>query len=671
MRQAFIFILALASLGVWAQARPETYNYQRGLEAIQEKKYDEALDYFNKDIKENPKSGYSHSWMAMIYGYNEEYGMALNSANQAIKYLPNKDKEYVVFAYSTRAETYLHLADTVKAINDLNTMIKIEPEERDHYKLRAQIYVEHKKYKLADAGYDKMIELNPGDVVGYMGKGRNANAQKNWDEAIKQFDYITKLTNEYPSVYAFRAEAYLAKKMWNEATDDIISALSADWDVKALSMIEDMNESARNMLIAKMRVQAAKSPNDLRWTYIIGLIYEEAGKYEQAITAYIDANAIEPSPVTYKRLATCKERLGDYEGALSSINSALNMDSTNVEYMGYKANLYYELDKPQQAISEWDKVLKLQPEYAWGYYRRGWFKELTGNMDGAIDDLSMSIVLAPEYTYSYASRGDVYLKLGKRELAESDFHKIIELEKTPADYTCIHYAYQGLGKYEMAMVAMDSILASDPDDAGNYYDAACLYSRMGKADKALGYLEQSLELGYKRFAHIRRDSDLDLIRNTDAFKRLIAKYDKVQEAQTQVTYTTKPEKTSDVPFSKENGVYKVKCSINGLPLHFVFDTGASDVTLSLVEANFMMKNGYLSEKDVVGSQRFMDANGDVSVGTVINIREVSFGDLNLNNVRATVVRNQRAPLLLGQSVLGRLGKIEIDNAKRVLKISHP
>ena len=33
-------------------------------------------------------------------------------------------------------------------------------------------------------------------------------------------------------------------------------------------------------------------------------------------------------------------------------------------------------------------------------------------------------------------------------------------------------------------------------------------------------------------------------------------------------------------------------------------------------------------------------------------------------------RNQKAPLLLGQSVLGRLGKIEIDNSKHILKITH-
>ena len=66
----------------------------------------------------------------------------------------------------------------------------------------------------------------------------------------------------------------------------------------------------------------------------------------------------------------------------------------------------------------------------------------------------------------------------------------------------------------------------------------------------------------------------------------------------------------------------------------------------------------------------VDANGNVSEGTTINISRVDFGGLKLENVRASVVRNQKAPLLLGQSVLARLGKIEIDNEKRVLKITN-
>ena len=172
---------------------------------------------------------------------------------------------------------------------------------------------------------------------------------------------------------------------------------------------------------------------------------------------------------------------------------------------------------------------------------------------------------------------------------------------------------------------------------------------------------------------MERDFDLDFLRNTDEFKTMIEKYKMKKQGtaiMTTVSQVTNGNGVSEIPFEKENGICKVKCKINGLPLHFVFDTGASDVTLSLVEATFMMKNGYLSGKDVIGNQRYMDANGDISVGTVINLKDVNFGGQSLTNVRASVVRNQKAPLLLGQSVLGRLGKIEIDNSKNIIRITH-
>ena len=48
--------------------RPESYNYQRGIEAVQQEKMGEALEYFNKDIQENPKSaGHRYSIFACTY----------------------------------------------------------------------------------------------------------------------------------------------------------------------------------------------------------------------------------------------------------------------------------------------------------------------------------------------------------------------------------------------------------------------------------------------------------------------------------------------------------------------------------------------------------------------------------------------------------------------------
>lgn len=676
MRKIIIFVLLIIGMyQVEAQniKRPESYNYQRGREAMQEQKYDEAIEYFNKDLNENPKNGYSFVWIASLRDYRQEFGQALTAADLALKYLPKKDVDYVAYAYSTRAGIYLHIQDSVKALADYNEAIRLKPKETQPYEERAQLFYEQGKYDLASADYRKMVELKPGDVMGYMGLGRNANAQERWEEAIKQFDYVTKLESEYSSGYSFRAESYIGLEKWNEATDDIIKALSIDWDRKAHFLALTVKEPAFTILVSKMKVQSAKAPNEATWPYIIATMYDNAKNYNKAIEYYTIANNKNMSEKVYQKISNCHFRLGNYEEALTNINQALNMDSTDVNFLAQKANIYYENGNAKAAVAEWDKVLTMQPEYGFGYYRRGWFKELSGDLEGGLEDLSMAIVLEPKEPYFYETRGDLYAKLGKRDLAEADFKKVIEIEDIPEKYECIQYAYQGLGLYDKAKEAMDAIIARDTTDFGNYYDAACLYSRMKDKDNALKYLEKALKLGYNRFAHMERDFDLDFLRNTSEFKVMIEKYKGQRQNPTKPAADNsqiKGNEVSEIPFDKENGICKVKCKINGLPLHFVFDTGASDVTLSMVEATFMMKNGYLTGKDVIGNQRYMDANGDVSVGTVINLKDVNFGGKSLTNVRASVVRNQKAPLLLGQSVLGRLGKIEIDNSKNVIKISH-
>lgn len=444
MRQ--IMIAAMLLLGfcqIEAQniKRPESYNYQRGREAMQEQKYDEAIEFFNKDIKENPKNGYSFVWIATIRDYLQEYGQALTAADLALKYLPRKDVDYVAFALSTRAGVYLHLEDSVKALADYNEAVRLKPKETQPYEERAQLYYELEKYDLADADYRKMTELKPGDVMGYMGLGRNVNMEERWEDAIKQFDYVTKLASEYSSGYSFRAESYIGLEKWNEATDDIVKALSIDWDRKAHFLALTMKEPAFTILVSKMKVQSAKSPNEATWPYIIATMYEQAKDYKKAIEYYTIANNKNMSEKVYQKISNCHYRLGNYEEALSNINQALNMDSTDVNFLAQKANIYYENGDAKAAVAEWDKVLTMQPEYGFGYYRRGWFKELSGDLEGGLEDLSMAIVLEPKEPYFYETRGDLYVKLGKRDLAEADFKKVIEIEDTPEKYECIQYAY--------------------------------------------------------------------------------------------------------------------------------------------------------------------------------------------------------------------------------------
>lgn len=674
MRQFILSILVLCSSVMLADniKRPDSYNYSRGVEAINNNNAEEALDYLNKEINEHPDNGYAFAWIALVRNYNEEFGRALTAANVAVKKIPSKDKEYKAFAYGTRAQVYLNLKDTIQALKDYSQAINIVPDDDRFYNQRAQVYYEQGKYDLADKDYLKMISLKEGDVMGYMGIGRNANAQKRYEDAIKQFDYVVKLEPNYSSAYSFRAESYIGLKKYNEAIDDVISALGIDRDRKAFYELQELADSAFEQTVAKLKVQKIKEPNEQSWDYDLGIVYERAAKYNKAIAYYKESLEKESNIITASRISSCYDDLGDYDKALEYCNQAIALDSVKANYLYEKANILDNAGRTQEAIKTMSDYIANTPDEPAGYYQRGWFKDHSGDIEGALEDYTMAITLQPNVAYAYLNRGVLYRLKGENAKAESDFKQVVRLDSIPEEAECSFYAYYYLGQKDKAIEILNTIL--DKDKKGNCYDAACLYSVMGEKEKALSYLRQSLEDGYRRFAHIKRDRDLNNIRNTEEFKVLMKEYEEkhLQEiaADADGDDSAYELKVEEIPFTKESGVCKVKCAINGLPLHFIFDTGAADVSISSVEATFMAKNDFLSSSDIIGKQNYQTADGNITEGTVINLKDVKLGSLHLNNIKASVVRKQAAPLLLGQSVLSKLGKIEIDNTKKVLRITH-
>jgi len=122
-------------------------------------------------------------------------------------------------------------------------------------------------------------------------------------------------------------------------------------------------------------------------------------------------------------------------------------------------------------------------------------------------------------------------------------------------------------------------------------------------------------------------------------------------------------KKTTVKMVKINGVFEIPTEIDGIPMHFIFDTGASTISISSTEASFLFKQGKLTKEDIRGTANFSDANGDISEGTIIILKTVKIGDRILYNIDASVVENLNAPLLFGQSALGKFGKISIDNIR--------
>ncbi len=109
------------------------------------------------------------------------------------------------------------------------------------------------------------------------------------------------------------------------------------------------------------------------------------------------------------------------------------------------------------------------------------------------------------------------------------------------------------------------------------------------------------------------------------------------------------------------GHYYLTAEINGTPVRFVVDTGATDIVLTQTDAARVgLDTGALN---YLG--RATTANGEVRTAFV-KLDQVQLGDHVDNDVAAVVNEGQMDQSLLGMGYLQRWGKIEIGGGELIL-----
>lgn len=101
------------------------------------------------------------------------------------------------------------------------------------------------------------------------------------------------------------------------------------------------------------------------------------------------------------------------------------------------------------------------------------------------------------------------------------------LERYP-DYVEVLRAFGNLltkqGHYEEGLEVDRRLVRLRPHDAVAHYNLACSYCLLRKHEQTLIELRKAFELGYVDFAYLRRDRDLESIKNDRRFKKLLGEY---------------------------------------------------------------------------------------------------------------------------------------------------
>jgi tetratricopeptide (TPR) repeat protein len=82
-------------------------------------------------------------------------------------------------------------------------------------------------------------------------------------------------------------------------------------------------------------------------------------------------------------------------------------------------------------------------------------------------------------------------------------------------------AYIQKGDFRRAGIFLEIAVRAGNEHPNLLYNLACLYSKARNKKKALDYLGQAVKKGFNDLELIKKDTDLDFIRNEKKFKKII------------------------------------------------------------------------------------------------------------------------------------------------------
>ena len=686
MRRIFLLtlsVLCLALQPMSAQKKNEgtgEYKYRKAVEILDERgDPKEARKLLNENIQEFPKFIPSYLALASMDRRDGSYGAALKTIERAMQ---NNNKDSGITESNLlwwKGTIYDEMGDLPKALSTMQQAVKLARKQdkenlMDMLEDLAQFHFDLKQYDESDNVYKEMRSMDETKQLPMVGLARNLIAREKYDEALALLEECKKYDVDYPEIYRFQMRAFAGKKEYKKMIDAMVTLYEKSDDFDYLDV--DVFKKDKKYSTAVIKQKIASEKDNIAWKIILSEFYEECHKYPEAVSILSElmeeygdeTSLLETRSDNYLEMGMVKKAIDDMTKCVE-----LSEGGDAAYYRGMRAHIYRCNGQYSEAIEDLNAFIDYYPTEAYGYYARGWCKELSGDESAAFDDYNEGIAVDEDYPYIYLMRGEIYLKRGMTQEANMDFEQVIQKDTIVEDGTCRQYALHFLGRDNEALEWMDKLIDTDPDDPGHWYDKSCLLARMGILEESVAALQTSFEKGYRKFAHIEYDDDMDPIRGREDFNTLLSKYKSILEEVMRKSNLTSNEDVAavvtEVGMRKMyGGTYEVACSVNGLPLKMIFDTGAADVTISSVEASFMLKNGYLSDNDVKGKKNYMTASGDIHEGTVLRLKEVKLGDAILKNVEASVVHSQKAPLLLGQSVLEKFGTITIDNVNSKLLI---
>ena len=477
-----------------------------------------VLRWADGAIAQNAKCADAYFVKSFVYIAQEDYLQALELINTSLRHVSKKSVFTKPFVLCTRGAIYEHVEDDSLALADYTEAIAISPKEIEAYECRINLYKDLLQYDKAEEDCRALLAIK--DSLAYKLELVSVlTYQEKTDEALEILNKIIKYQPKQVRPYASRSWVNYLIGNGQGAISDYITFMALDGDYSLDYLVAYSRLDYAYAVSALSSMIASDSENGM-WISARIRVHVAQEEYDLALTD-LDAceTAFGRSPFIYYQRALCYQGLYEYTNQIESLNTLIGLvEEEDEDLYTMRAIAQRNAGDTDAALADFNKALQINPTSANALAERAWTKDMLYKDKEAIKDYTAAITYAEPNAWIHIQRGRMYQTTGDSVKAKADFELALQLDTTSSTHA---FALLHLGRTLPAINFMKAIIAENPNDAGEHYDLACLYSLANMKTEAIEALKRAIELGYKAYNHIKLDRDLTNIREEQAYKNLL------------------------------------------------------------------------------------------------------------------------------------------------------
>jgi tetratricopeptide (TPR) repeat protein len=498
-------------------------NAERGLAALKEKDYAEAVKHLTAAIRYDPNDAALLHSRGLAHAGRGDYEKAIDDYNNAIR-LKRNEAAY----FTDRAEAYRATQQYDKALTDFTQALKEDDDYVPAFRGRGAVYLAQKKYadaareygealkrdehdpatltELARAEYhlddlagakahlDAALDLDSSYAPAYMLRGLVYAALRDYDRALANFNEKIRLADDAEARYR-RGEAHLQKGDKGKAFDDFTAAIKLDKGHGPARVARGkLHFEAKKYkeAVADFSVALASIPTEDLF-YRRGLAYLEAAEYSEAVGDFTKALEMNPrSSETPERPATADE--ARRAAAEYDQRALAHLRARSVDKAQQDADQAVEL-APKNLLCPSDRSALVTYLYnrAAILIRQG--RELHKKAE---KDLDAALTLDPTNIRALNTLGELHFSQHEYEKAVEDYDRAIALnEKDAPSWNHRGLAYQNQYDFHQALADFQKAIKLDPNYAEALNNCAWLMATCRKRELYVELHDQAEALARK------------------------------------------------------------------------------------------------------------------------------------------------------------------------------